>query len=294
MTTWLAWGASFPFISLTVHDLPPLAAMGARFITAALVLLALAAGRGELSPATPAALRSPLVAGTGLVAVGMGLTAWSEQSIPAGTAALVAASAPLWMSISARILFGQRLGIRAALGVAIGLCGVSVLVGPAILGGSPSTDPYALGLMILSAVAWGVTSQLASRMESPLGLLQGTAVQLGWGGLLLVVAAAIRGERAGAAIASLDLVTLFAWGFLVVVAGVVAYSAYAWLLANTSARLASTHAFVNPVVALSLSSLLLGEQIGASAAAAALLVTVAVVLLGGAPGDQPSRYRTDD
>jgi drug/metabolite transporter (DMT)-like permease len=59
-----------------------------------------------------------------------------------------------------------------------------------------------------------------------------------------------------------------------------AYSAYAWLLANTSARLASTHAFVNPVIALGLSWLVLGEQIGLSATAAAGLVTLAVILLG--------------
>jgi drug/metabolite transporter (DMT)-like permease len=110
--------------------------------------------------------------------------------------------------------------------------------------------------------------------------LQSTSIQLGWGGLVLLVAAAVRGEAVIDAATNAGPLALAAWGFLVVVAGVMAYSAYAWLLANTSARLASTHAFVNPVIALGLSWLVLGEQIGLSATAAAGLVTLAVILLG--------------
>jgi drug/metabolite transporter (DMT)-like permease len=137
--------------------------------------------------------------------------------------------------------------------------------------------------MLASAVAWGVTTQFASRTTTSLGLLQSTALQLGWGGFLLMIAARIRGENVAQSLVDLSPVTLAAWSFLVVVAGVMAYAAYAWLLANTTARLASTHAFVNPVIALGLSWLLLGEQIGPTASAAAALVTAAVVLLGTAP-----------
>jgi drug/metabolite transporter (DMT)-like permease len=273
-----------------VETIPPLSMMGVRFLAAGAVLYGWARLRGAPRPAA-AHWRGAAEIGAALFLVTHGLIGWAELRIPSGLAALLGSTVPFWMVLlSWAGEGGRRPGRRVVRGIAMGLAGVAVLVGPG-LRGDGGVDLAAAAAVLVAALAWSWGSLRAKRVAQPASQAMATGLQLLSGGAMLVAAGAAAGEMSAARWDAIAPRSLLSLGYLTVFGSIVAYSAYAWLLRTVSPTRVATHAFVNPIVAVAL-GWLAGEPVGARTVVAALMIIAAVVwivLPAGRPRPTPPR-----
>jgi drug/metabolite transporter (DMT)-like permease len=216
------------------------------------------------------------ILGIALPAAGTGGAAWAEQKIPAGTAALLLASVPVWMTITSRIADNERISARTAGGLALGLAGVVVLINPLA---ARAPDLLASGVALGGALCWGCGSVYAKRAPHPGQPLLASGMEMICAGVALCLIGAAGGELGRINAASLISDSGLALGYLIVFGSLLGYSTYEWLLHHASSQLAGTYAFVSPLVAVILGWWLLGEQVSGHTLLAAAAIAVGVVLI---------------
>jgi drug/metabolite transporter (DMT)-like permease len=166
----------------------------------------------------------------------------------------------------------------SALGIAIGLTGVVLLLHP----GGANATPWQALVVLCSPLLWSIGSLYAQHAPTPAEPGTSTAMGMLAGGFLLFVAGVIRGEVPQVHLGSVTGASLGAFIYLVLIGSLVGYSAYIWLLHHVSSTSASTYAFVNPLVAVALGAIVLSEPITpATLIAAALIVAAVAVILAG-------------
>jgi drug/metabolite transporter (DMT)-like permease len=274
---YIGWGATYPAIRVMVETVPPLIGTGARFLVAGAVLYAfLAARRGRWKLwGSRRELAGAAVIGT-LILGDIGLLAVAEQEVPAGLAALLIASVPVWI-VALRLAHREPVGAPTLGAVVIGLAGVAVLVLPGEgAGGAPVAW---LGLVVLAAVIEAVGQFSSTRAPLPGDALVSTAVQLIAAAIVLVAVGLAAGEGDAVHFERFSGASVAAFAYLVGPGSLVAYSAFVWLLGNAPLSLVSTYAYVNPLVAVFLGWALLSERVTGMMAAGALAILVSVALI---------------
>ncbi|MDW8338617.1 MAG: EamA family transporter [Thermoleophilia bacterium] len=274
-TVYVVWGSTFVALAVVVRDLPPFLAMAMRHLLAGAILLAIALPRrgGDGDPIGRREMVAALAVGALLFVGGHGALAWAQQTVPAGVAALIVGSTPLWMALLDRLVFGRLLPLSAVAGLVVGFLGLALLVHPR---GGASVDPLGALALVGSALSWAAGS-LSSR-SAPLPTHPLVSAGLGSlaGGMLLAAVATACGELDEARWTGEALLAL---GYLVLAGSLVGLTAYFWLLQAAPTSLVATYAYVNPVVALVLGSLLLGEAITSQMALAGLAIVASVGLV---------------
>ncbi len=276
-TLYVVWGSTYIFMRFAGETIPPVGVSGFRFFMAGAVLLALAAWRSGIVGVS-AAWRPHVVVGILLTLGNVSIT-WSVQRIPSGVASLLVAMTPCWM-----VLLewwrpgGQRPAWGVIAGLALGVLGTVVLVGPHSMGGAP-IDPLGAGVVLAGTVLWAGGSIYARGVPRLGSGLQTSAVQLMTGGATVLVLGAIAGEYHGFHWSAVTRRSGFSLVYLILVGSVVGYSTYMYLLGVTSAALAATYAFVNPVVAVLLGALLAGETVSLRIFVAGAVIVGAVALI---------------
>lgn len=268
LSVYFIWGSTYFAMRLALAALPPFLMCGIRFVVAGASLLAFLRWRGAPLP-TPKQWGASAIVGTLLLVCGNGLVAVAERTVDSGVAATVVATMPLWMA-AIGAAFGERITRRDWLGLAIGFAGVAVLnrAGTLALG---SIDALAI---VIAPIAWAVGSVWSRRLSLPPKLM-GTAAQMLCGGVILLLLAAVSGERLSEAPSAGALAAL---AYLVVFGSLIAFSAYGYLLRNTRSTLASSYAYVNPVVALAIGSLLGNEPFTTHKLVACALTVIGVAI----------------
>jgi drug/metabolite transporter (DMT)-like permease len=160
------WGASYLFIKVAVEDIPPAALMEARTLCAALLLLTYLVwrmGGARAKAELRASWRHCLVLGVLSAAVPFWLIAWGEQHIDSGLAAVLQASVPIFNALLLlRFVPHERLGRVQALGLAVGILGVTVVTGVHPSGGGWAVlGALAVVVSSISYAGGGVYGQLA-------------------------------------------------------------------------------------------------------------------------------------
>jgi drug/metabolite transporter (DMT)-like permease len=274
LTVYVAWGGTYVAIRVMVETLPPLLSTGARFLIAGALLAAWLRARGRRLRATRRELLGAAAVGT-VILGDIGLLAVAEREVPAGLAALLIATVPLWV-VALRLGAGERTSRATLAGVPLGLAGVALLVLP---GDRPEGAPLVWLLVLVGAAAIEAAGQFASqRTPLPRDLLWTTALQLLAAGGVLVVAGAATGETVGGT-GAISAESALAFAYLVLPGSILAYSAFVWLLEHEPVSTVATYAYVNPVVALTLGWALLGEGLSAAMAAGSVLVVASVALV---------------
>jgi drug/metabolite transporter (DMT)-like permease len=273
---YVIWGSTYLTIHIASETIPALLMSSARFVLAGLVLLAFTHRRGQpRERLTLIHWRSALIIGGCLLLIGNGGVAWGEQYLPSGFVALIIATVPLWMALLAPAFGGRWINWTAAIGIALGLAGIVLLVRP---GGSGAGHWQTL-VVLLAPILWAVGSLYARNAPSPRQPLTAVGMEMIAGGILLGIAGVADGELAHVHFASMSFVSIAAFVYLVLIGALVGYVAYIWLLLHVSVTAASTYAFVNPVVAVALGAVVLGEVVTPMTLVAATLIVGAVVLL---------------
>ena len=275
---YVVWGSTYLAIRVTVETMPPLLSAGTRFLIAGLLLagfLLVRRGRNGLR-ATGRELLGSAVVGALLLLGGNGLVMVAEQDVPAGLAALIVASVPLWIAVL-RWVAGDRVDRGTAAGVVLGFLGVAFLVMP----GSPKAGAAfgGMALLVLASALWASGSFLSRRLSLPKDPFTSTVFQMLLGGLVLGVAGLVQGEAVGLDVASFSAASLGGLGYLVVFGSLVGFTAYTWLIQNAPISKVSTYAYVNPVVAIILGWLILSEDLTPSILVAAGVIVAAVALI---------------
>jgi drug/metabolite transporter (DMT)-like permease len=282
---YIAWGSTYVGIRIMDRTIEPLIGAGIRYVVAgALMLAGIAALRGRIARVRVRELASVAVVGTLLLAGGNGGVTYAERHVPAGLAALLVASMPLWILVL-RTLTGDRPRRATLAGLAVGFVGVALLV---LRGGQQQgvSVPHML-IVIAAALSWAIGSWLAARLPLPEDVAVGTALEMLIGGVVLVVLAPATGERWGAFAGRASMDSLLALLYLALVGSILAFTAYAWLLQHAPISQISTYAYVNPAVAVVLAALILGEGITSLTllGGAIIIVAVALVIRSEAPAD---------
>jgi drug/metabolite transporter (DMT)-like permease len=244
-----------------------------RFLIAGAALYVFAA-RGRARP-TRREWISAAIVGAALLLVGNGGVAWAETRLDSGFAALIVAIIPLYVALFDRVFFGRRLSRTAVIGLVTGFAGVALLVRP---GGGGNNVGVALALVATTS-AWAAGSLYARGAPLPSSPLLSAAMQMLAAAVFLGVAGLASGEANDVHTSSFTVKPLIAFAYLVLVGSLIAFSAYAWLLKNVRISTVATYAFVNPVVAVALGTLFLGESIGWSTIVAGASIVAAVVLI---------------
>jgi drug/metabolite transporter (DMT)-like permease len=276
-TVYVVWGSTYLAIKYTVADLPPLLAMGVRFLLAGTVLLTavlLLRGRAAFRM-TRRELTTAVVCGLFLLVGGNGLVAVAEQDVDSGLAALLIAGTPLWVVVL-RALLRDRPSAATVAGLLLGLAGVAVLLLPGISG---STQLEPLLLVCLSSVLWSCGTVLATRRPLPSDPFVTTVVEMAAGGSAMVVVGSLGGEWGRLDLDGVAGSSWIAFVYLVLVGSVVGYSAYVWLLARAPLSLATTYAYVNPAVAVVLGALFLAEPLTPSVLVGGAVIITAVAFV---------------
>jgi drug/metabolite transporter (DMT)-like permease len=287
LTIYLVWGSTFIALAITVRDLPPLLSMAIRHLIAGALLLAWALPRGDRDGdriGTPQVLAGFVFGGL-LFLVGHGSLAWAQQTVPAGVAALLVGSIPIWMALLDRVVFGKRLRSSAYVGFALGFVGLAFLIDPF---GAGRVDRVGAAVIILGALAWSAGSLYSRGAALPKRPLVSAGLGAICGGLLLLVVSIAGGELGQA---TWTAPSLLAVAYLVVAGSLVGFTAYVWLLRAAPVSLVATYAYVNPIVAVALGWLLLGETITFQMvfAGAAIVIAVALILRASGAAVEPGR-----
>ena len=278
---YLVWGSTYLGIRIAVATIPPFAMAAVRFAIAGTVLLTVVAvlRRGSIPRPSLREWRDCFIVGAFLMGGGMGAVAWGEQTVPSGITALLIAMMPVWVAVFGRIFLGERLPRAAAIGIATGMLGVVILVGPS-LAIDRSLDPAGIVALIISPISWAAGSLFsANRARLPKDPFLTTGMQMLAGSTVLAAASLLSGELRSFQVESVTTNSLIAVVYLTVVGSLVAFTAYAWVLRHAPLPLIATYAFVNPVVAVFLGWLILQEQVSPRQVIAGAVIVVGVGLI---------------
>ena len=270
LACYLVWGSTYLAIRFALISFPPYFQMGSRFVVAGALLLAWMRWRGAAWP-TRVQWRNASIIGSLMLAAAMGWLATAQQHIGSGLVATFISTVPIVVCA-----FGLATGKRPTrfelAGMALGAVGVLLLV----RGASFTTSPAGIVLMIGSVIAWSLGSVLqTTRLPLASGPV-GFASEMLCGGVVLMVISFALGEQP---VWPPQPLALAAWAYLVLFGSLIAFSAYLYLLANTTPAVATSYAFVNPVIALGLGILLGGEVVSNSEWLACGVILSGVVLI---------------
>jgi drug/metabolite transporter (DMT)-like permease len=188
------------------------------------------------------------------------------------------------------ILFlrSQRLTLRLAFALLVGIGGVSVLVSRSLSFGEVPIDPRGAVALVVAAMSWSVASVFTRKLTLPSSKAMSSAAQMLTGGILLASAAAIFREFRGFHMQAVSRGAWFALAYLIVAGSIVGFTAYVWLIHHESPTKVGTYAYVNPVVAVIVGYFLGGETVGPRTLLGTLLVLVSVVVITTARAPKPA------
>lgn len=263
------WGSTFLGMRIAMDSFPPFMMAGLRFLLAGVLLYGFLWIRGAAHPTLKQWGTSAIV-GVLLLAVGNAGVAYAEQWVATGAAALAIATVPLWALVFSA-LWGDGPHRREWLGIGLGLIGVVILN----LGGSMRASSLGAAVLLASAAGWAFGSVWSKRLPLPEGAMASAAQMLAAGVILMGISAATGEQMVTQPTAK----ALWAMVYLIIFGSLIAYSAYLYLLKTVRPALATSYAFVNPLVAMLLGMWLAGEHMGMTELLALLAILGGVIVV---------------
>lgn len=275
------WGASFLAIREVVMVTPPFFAAAFRFLCAGGILYGYSCWKGMPQPG-PRQWMGTAVLGLVMFAVDYGCLFWAEKEVPSGLAAVIAATIPVWVLLGEWLFAGsQRPAAKSLAGIVLGISGVIVLMLPA---GFHHTGFNVSALVLLLGCFFWAGGTVASRhLHLPRQLSMSSGLQMTWGGGFLLLLSAATGElgQLPGLSRQWNWHLALAMAYLILFASIIAFTAYVWLIARDPTTRVASYAYVNPLIALLLGSLLANERptpwqcVGAALVVAGVASTIA-------------------
>jgi drug/metabolite transporter (DMT)-like permease len=273
--TCIIWGTTYLAIRVGLAALPPALMGGFRWTVAALLIAAVVYARGERLPGADS-WRDLAVQGVFMLGFGNGCVNWAEQYVPSGLAAVLIATVPFFITgVEALFPDGDRPGAMAIAGLIVGFVGILVLLWPDIHFNGAEGLRFFGGVIALqvACLGWSIGSAYSKRHRHPgQSVLGQAAVQMLTGGLLMFLIGTLTGEWSDV---RMDPRGLAAMVYLILAGSLGGYVSYVYAIKHLPVTLVSLYAYVNPIIAVALGALVLGEPFGART-----LVAMAIVFVG--------------
>jgi drug/metabolite transporter (DMT)-like permease len=207
---------------------------------------------------------------------GNGMVSIAEKRIPSGIAAVLVATVPTWAAVLAAAFRLERVTVRHAAGLALGFAGVAILV---VGHGNGKVDAVGVLTVVIGALSWAAGSVWATRAPTVRRPLVMTGMEMVCGGLGCAIVGLAGGEAGDFHAAAVPARSWVALGYLVIFGSMVAYTAYVWLLHNARLSFVTTYTYVNPLVAVALGAIILGESLSVRTLLASVAIIAGVVLI---------------
>jgi drug/metabolite transporter (DMT)-like permease len=276
---YIIWGTTYLAITFAIKSLPPFMSGVARFGLAGLLMYAWLRAR---NPRPFAGVSIPMMALSGILlsGIGNGFVLVAQQGIPSGIAALIVAAVPVLVLIFDWAFFSKRAPTKQALlGTAVAIVGVvTIVMHTRSLSGN--AHPLYLLAMVVATTGWSLGTLVQKRSANQATVLNFTCGQMLFGAAFQLLMSLVTGEWPRFEPAAISLSGVIAIAYLVVFGSIVGLNCYLWLLTRVPAPKVATYALVNPVVAVFLGAVVLGERVTPIALAAAVLVLVGGALIG--------------
>lgn len=277
LTVCVVWGTTYLAIRVALESLPVALLAGLRWTVAGTLMAIVLRLSGQPLPGVRDWPALALV-GFLMTVVGNGFVVWSEQYVASGLAAVVVATVPFWnVAVEAVLPSGERLSARTLLGLVIGFAGIVVLVWPELaMSGAGSYFVLGIVALQLACVGWAIGTSFTKRRALVGHALMAPAFQMLFGGLIMLAIGTATGEWSRLVFTPRSASALV---YLIFAGSIVGYSAYAYALQHLPVSTVSLYAYVNPIIAVVLGSLLLGEPFTARVIAAAVLVLSGIAIV---------------
>jgi drug/metabolite transporter (DMT)-like permease len=279
VTVCIIWGTTYLAIHVALETVPVLLVAGLRWMAAGVIMcgLMLASGRGLPKPR----LWGPLaLLGFLMNIVGNGFVVYAQQYVASGLTAVLIATTPFWSALLERLLpDGERFTKRSLAGLGLGFSGIIVLVWPEMTHGGASGRTFIIGVIAiqLACIGWVIGTSYAKRHELGDSPFRSAALQMVFSGTILLVAATAHGDWAQL---TLTPRTIAAMAYLSIAGSLIAYSAYIYAIQHLPLQLVSLYAYINPMIAVALGTLLLDEPLSTRIVIAAILVFAGTWVVG--------------
>lgn len=274
----LIWGTTYLAIKIALDTIPPFLMSGMRYIASGVILGTWLRLRGH--PLPPRADWGRLaILGFFLLTIGNGGVVFGEQYVPSGLTAVLIATSPFWMvGVDAIVPGGQPIHLRQAIGLAIGFAGIVSLVWPDVMAGGATGHAFAMGLVAIqiACAGWAIGSTYTRRHVTPDDLLGSAAIQMLCGGVFMVMIATVTGEWSHL---TFNVRTSLALAYLTMFGGVIAFSAFSYALGHLDIAIVSLYSYVNPVIAVILGVIILGEPFEARMVLAGAVIAMGIVIV---------------
>ena len=278
LAIYIIWGSTYLAIRFVVETIPPFFMAGTRWVIAGLILYALARFGGALAPASLQWKRAFVIGGFMLVG-GNGTVVWAEQWVPSGLTSVLIATVPLWMVLLNSLHNRARPRVGVIVGLMLGFAGVALLIGSIENIGENSMIIPGAATIIFGAFLWATGSLYSRSTETSSSQLQAAAMQMIAGGILFLSVSLISGEWTRVMLDQVSQISILSWLYLIVFGSIVAFSSYNWLLKQTTPARVSTHAYINPIVAMILGWALADEALTSSNILAAIIIIISVAII---------------
>jgi drug/metabolite transporter (DMT)-like permease len=279
-TVYLVWGSTYLAIRVAVRTIPPFLMAGVRFLIAGAVLYAWSIRRGDVEndPIGPRQWAAAALIGGLLLLGGNGGVVWAERRVASGLTALLIALVPIWMALMVSARGQEAVRVRALAGLLLGLGGTVLLVRSSETSGG-AVSLAGVVVLVFASISWALGSVLSPTVGLPKRPMVSTAMEMLCGGAMLSLAGLFSGEATHVHASRIAGTSVVAFLYLIVFGSWAGFTAYVWLLQNAPPSLASTYAYVNPVVAVFLGWLILHERVTALTLVSAALIVGAVALI---------------
>jgi drug/metabolite transporter (DMT)-like permease len=268
----LFWGTTYLAIRVGVQTLPPALFLGVRFLVAGFIFVPYLRWRGFALPQRKDLGNIALV-GFALLVLANGSVVWAEQWVPSGLAALIVATLPFWMAgFESALPSGNKLTLRKGLGIIIGFVGLVILFAPELRDSFDATYFNGILALLFSPFCWALGSIYSKNRPIGTHPLMTAGFQMLIAGFILVIVGALAGEFPRI---HRDPYGFIALAYLILFGSIVGYGSFVYALSKLPATKVSMYAYVNPVIAVVLGWLILGERLDWK-----VLFSTAIVLCG--------------
>ena len=269
LAVYVLWGSTYYAIKIALQNYPPFLLTSIRMLIAGGLMFAVLRWRGEAAP-TRKQWRSIVVLAILLTVLSNALVNLAEQTVSTGLVAIGVAAMPLWAGLFSAMR-GEHPSVREWIGIAIGFAGVLWLN----IGTEMNAGWQGLLAVLIAPITWAYGSIWSRKQDLPAPFMS-AASQMLLGSVFACMVGLAIGERI---VEIPTLVPTVAMLYLVVAGSIFGFTAYIWLLHHVRPALATSYAYVNPVIAVAIGALLLGEKFNSSAIGAMLLILFGVVLM---------------
>lgn len=284
---YLIWGSTYLAIRVAVETIPPFLMASSRFLVGGLVLASVIAIVRGFHLTKKQWIDNFVVAGFMLLG-GNGLVSWAEKSIPSGIATLIVSLNPIFFVMAEWVVAGwqtdkSKVGkptILTFIGLGLGSLGLAILVGPSFLEDSKSRlEPLPVIALVVACLCWTIGSLYSRYSKNAAEPFTGSAAQMLCGAVWLLFVSLILGETKTFSVWDVSRESWYAWIYLVIAGSLIAFTTFVWLMKHCSPTIVATYAYVNPIVAVFLGWMILGETVSPWLFAASTAIILGVALI---------------